>query len=96
MDPNVTLTLGLSALAESRASLPEELDIPKVRDSLRNDAREFASDLFEWLCRGGFYPADRAGCDKLLSEFGYDSNPTLGPWSGQKSPISAHQYNHNW
>ena len=43
----------------------------------REDAREFAGYLFDWLCKGGYYPDDRNGCDKLLLEFGYDSTPTV-------------------
>lgn len=77
MDPDVTLALGLSTLAESKASYPEEWDDTPGSHAkqLRSDAREFAQSLFDWICKGGYYPKDRDGCDRLLMEFGYDPNP---------------------
>jgi hypothetical protein len=79
MDPDVCLTLGLSALAESKASLPSDIPedaVPAVQDHMRDDAREFAQDLFDWLCKDGYAPKDRNGTVKLLGEFGFDPTPT--------------------
>lgn len=71
MDPDVTLALGLSALAESKASYPADWG-SGYPEWYRADAREFAKNLFDWICKNGYYPKDRDGCNKLLSELGFD------------------------
>lgn len=76
MDPDVTLALGLSALAESKSSYPAEWG-ESYGASARLDAREFAQNLFDWLCKGGAYPKDIDGTYTLLLEFGFDPTPTL-------------------
>lgn len=60
MDPNVAVEYGLQRLVQGD----------------RPGARAHAECLFDWLCRGGFLPADREGASRLLHEFGMELFPT--------------------
>jgi hypothetical protein len=64
MDPDVCVTEGVALL----------------RSGQREAAREYAEDLFDWLCKGGYYCEDYGLQHELLSAFLMDPTPTVMHW----------------